>query len=118
MEQLKSWTTALTSANRCDLRYRIKESEACQICASWLTNYFDQLLLHPDMKRFFSPNIGTTGRVLRGVWAFLFFAGAGMAFFFYWIVPGILLAVAGVFTLFEAVRGWCVLRACGVKTRY
>jgi len=24
---------------------------------------------------------------------------------------------SGVFVLFEALRGWCVLRACGIKTR-
>jgi len=27
------------------------------------------------------------------------------------------LAVSGGFVLFEALRGWCVLRACGIKTR-
>jgi hypothetical protein len=27
------------------------------------------------------------------------------------------LALAGLFVLFEALRGWCILRACGIKTR-
>ena len=27
------------------------------------------------------------------------------------------LVVIGLFCIFEAVRGWCVLRACGIKTK-
>jgi len=30
---------------------------------------------------------------------------------------GVTLAAAGAFVLFEALRGWCALRACGIKTR-
>ena len=29
----------------------------------------------------------------------------------------VVLAGTGGFALFEAVRGWCVMRACGIKTR-
>jgi hypothetical protein len=29
-----------------------------------------------------------------------------------------LLAVLGVFCLYEATRGWCLLRACGIKTKW
>jgi hypothetical protein len=29
----------------------------------------------------------------------------------------LLLLASGLFALFEALRGWCVLRACGLKTR-
>jgi uncharacterized membrane protein YedE/YeeE len=29
-----------------------------------------------------------------------------------------LLMLAGLFALFEAVRGWCIVRACGIKTRW
>ena len=32
-------------------------------------------------------------------------------------LSGVLTGV-GVFVLFEALRGWCVLRACGVKTPF
>ena len=28
------------------------------------------------------------------------------------------LALAGGFTLFEALRGWCVMRACGIRTKW
>lgn len=32
-----------------------------------------------------------------------------------WVSSGILVA-AGVFQLYEAKRGWCIARACGMKT--
>jgi len=37
--------------------------------------------------------------------------------FFVSVWLGVVLAVLGVFVLFEALRGWCVMRACGIKTR-
>ena len=30
---------------------------------------------------------------------------------------GLVLAASGAFVLFEALRGWCALQACGIKTR-
>jgi hypothetical protein len=30
---------------------------------------------------------------------------------------GVLLGIAGVFGIYEAFRGWCFLRACGIKTK-
>jgi hypothetical protein len=35
-----------------------------------------------------------------------------------WPWLAVLLAMAGVFGLFEALRGWCLMRACGVKTKF
>lgn len=68
------------------------------------------------MKSFFTPNIGNPGRLLRGLCALALFVGAGFAFgISIWL--GIGLAAAGGFVLFEALRGWCVMRACGIKTR-
>ncbi|MCW5557499.1 MAG: hypothetical protein KIT22_06690 [Verrucomicrobiae bacterium] len=70
------------------------------------------------MMRFFAPNIRAKGRVLRGMIALALFAGTGFAFAFAfspWLVA--LLAASGAFTAFEACRSWCVLRACGIKTR-
>lgn len=29
----------------------------------------------------------------------------------------VVLIISGGFMLFEAVRGWCVMRACGIKTK-
>ena len=68
------------------------------------------------MKPLFARNIGNTGRVVRGLAALALLIGAGFGFFVsIWL--GVALAVSGVFVLFEALRGWCVLRACGIKTR-
>ena len=68
------------------------------------------------MKNFFSPNITNKGRVVRGLGAVVLFIGAGFAFTVSaWF--GMALLVPGVFVLFEALRGWCALRACGIKTK-
>lgn len=68
------------------------------------------------MKRRFSPNIDNKGRLLRGTIALLLFVGAGFGFTAaLWL--GLVLAASGAFVLFEALRGWCALRACGIKTR-
>ena len=68
------------------------------------------------MKRFFAPNIDTKGRLMRAVTALLFFIAAAVAFrSTTWL--GIVLGLIGIFTAFEAVRGWCLLRACGIKTK-
>ncbi|MGF1657327.1 MAG: DUF2892 domain-containing protein [Verrucomicrobiales bacterium] len=72
-------------------------------------------------KGFFSPNIGFFGRVIRG--------GVGTACLFGALLLGrmgapplrvlaALLVVAGIFALIEAFAGWCVARACGVKTKF
>jgi hypothetical protein len=68
------------------------------------------------MKPLFSRNLSHAGRWVRGLGALALLIGAGFGFgVSLWL--GAALAVAGVFVLFEAVRGWCVLRACGIKTR-
>lgn len=64
-------------------------------------------------------NIETTGRVLRGILSLILLTTAGVAYFLEWTVwLTILLAISGVFVAFEALKGWCVARACGIKTRY
>lgn len=64
----------------------------------------------------FTPNITKGGRIVRALWAVALFIGAAFAFrAAKW--AGILLALAGLFALFEALRGWCALRACGIKTK-
>jgi len=68
------------------------------------------------MKPFFSPNIGNQGRLVRGLRAIGLFVGAWFAFgVSIWL--GLLLVGSGGFALFEALRGWCALRACGIKTK-
>jgi hypothetical protein len=68
------------------------------------------------MSRFFKPNIGSRGRLVRGgIAALLFIAGGVLACFVLWL--GLVFVGIGIFALFEAVRGWCLARACGVKTK-
>jgi len=67
------------------------------------------------MKPLFARNLSNTGRLVRGVGAVGLLIGAGFGFFVsIWL--GVVLAVSGGFVLFEALRGWCALRACGIKT--
>jgi hypothetical protein len=66
--------------------------------------------------RFFSPNIGFSGRLARGILGtVLLIGGIIAADFTLW--AAIPLVVTGLFCIFEAVRGWCLLRACGLRTR-
>ena len=68
------------------------------------------------MSRFFQPNINSRGRFVRGgIAVMLFIAGGVTAFYIWWL--GLIFIGIGIFTLFEAVRGWCFARACGIKTR-
>lgn len=70
------------------------------------------------MTGFFEPNLGTRGRFVRGFAALLFLAAA----FYVRETSGsgwgalALAAVAGGLA-FQALSGWCLLRACGFKTR-
>ena len=68
------------------------------------------------MRRFFQPNIDSRGRLVRGgIAVLLFIAGGVIAGDILWL--GLVFAGIGVFTLFEAMRGWCLARACGIKTK-
>lgn len=68
------------------------------------------------MRRFLAPNIGSAGRIVRGLMGLALLVGAVLSFpQSVWLA--MLLAAAGVFGLIEALRGWCLMRACGIKTR-
>jgi hypothetical protein len=68
------------------------------------------------MRNFFARNIDRRGRVVRAVWGLaLIVTGIVLAARSGWAC--FLLVVFGVFALYEAARGWCVMRACGIKTR-
>lgn len=68
------------------------------------------------MKSIFQRNIDNKGRLVRGIMALALFIGAAFAFRASTIL-GIILIASGVFVLFEALRGWCAIRACGIKTK-
>ncbi len=68
------------------------------------------------MKDFFTRNLDRRGRLFRGLCGVTLLVAAGIAFGeSVWV--GLVLAGMGAFACFEALRGWCVLRACGLKTR-
>ena len=68
------------------------------------------------MKKFLVPNLERTGRIVRGIGAVILLAAGGIAVFHVWWAGAGLMA-CGAFVLFEALRGWCLMRACGIKTR-
>lgn len=68
------------------------------------------------MKRFLKPNIDRTGRIIRGISATILLTGSAFAFpELSWL--GAILFASGIFVAFESLRGWCFLRACGIKTK-
>jgi len=68
------------------------------------------------MKTFMTRNIDNRGRLVRGIFALALLVGAGFGFTVSWWLGAVLLASA-VFVAFEALQGWCALRACGIKTK-
>jgi hypothetical protein len=68
------------------------------------------------MRRFFRPNIKRHGRIARGVIGSLcLIAGIIIVDYVLWL--GLVFVAAGLFAIGEALSGWCVARACGVKTK-
>ena len=68
------------------------------------------------MRQFCAPNLDRRGRLVRGVIGLGLLAGAGLSFGES-VELGVVLAAGGLFGLFEAMRGWCLARACGIKTK-
>jgi len=68
------------------------------------------------MAKLFVRNIDARGRLVRGGMAVALLIGAALMFPRYPAVAAAL-AFSGAFLLFEALRGWCAFRACGIKTK-
>jgi hypothetical protein len=69
------------------------------------------------MAKFFSPNIGRAGRIARAIFALiLLVTGVCLLKSYFW--AALFLFAFSAFAFYEALRGWCVMRACGVKTKY
>ena len=69
------------------------------------------------MNRFFSKNLDFRGRMARGVIGTLCLV-AGIIVAGDYSLWGLIFVVAGLFAIFEAARGWCIARACGIKTKF
>ena len=68
------------------------------------------------MSQFFQPNIKRQGRIARGVIGTLCLV-AGIVVAGDISLWGLILVVAGLFAIYEALAGWCLARACGIKTK-
>jgi hypothetical protein len=69
------------------------------------------------VNRFFKANLDRHGRMARGVMgALCLIAGIILVDFSLWL--GLIFVVAGLFAIVESVSGWCVARACGIRTRF
>ena len=69
------------------------------------------------MSRFFHRNIGYQSRLVRGVLgSVLFILGVALPSAPIW--TRLILVGAGAFAVFEAVRGWCLVRACGFRAKH
>jgi hypothetical protein len=69
------------------------------------------------MNKFFARNLEIKGRIVRAVIGGVLLLAALLGFSFS-IGLAILLLISGLFVMFEAVRGWCVLRGCGIRTKF
>ena len=70
------------------------------------------------MSRFFKPNLDFRGRMARGVIGTIcLIAGIVVAGDYLWWL-GLVFVAAGLFVIFESLRGWCIARACGIKTKF
>ena len=68
------------------------------------------------MHAFFNPNISYQGRMARGVLGtVLLIAGIIMADFELWSC--LVLVALGLFVVAEALRGWCLARACRLRIK-
>lgn len=69
------------------------------------------------MSNFFQPNLRRTGRIARGVIGTIcLITGIIVAGDIEWWF-GLIFVLPGLFAIFEAIRGWCLIRACGFKTK-
>ena len=68
------------------------------------------------MSSFWKRNIDYRGRRARGVLGGIsLIAGIILADYKLW--PCLVLVGFGLFGIFEALRGWCLMRACGIRTK-
>jgi hypothetical protein len=67
---------------------------------------------------FWTPNINRLGRILRCAAGVSFLLGGLALGVWLWPWLGTVVFLCGAFMVFEAARGWCLVRAMGMRTRY
>jgi len=69
------------------------------------------------MSGFWKRNIGSRGRLARGVIGGLsLIAGIILADYKLWLC--LVLVGFGLLGIVEAMSGWCIVRACGIRTKF
>jgi hypothetical protein len=69
------------------------------------------------VSRFFRPNLDYRGRMARGVIGALCLV-AGIVVAGDYSLWGLVFVAAGLFAILETIFGWCIVRACGIKTKF
>ena len=64
-----------------------------------------------------SPNIDRKGRIIRAISGALFLGAGAFLHQFHWGFTAAL-ALLAMLSFFEAARGWCLLRACRIRTPF
>ena len=79
---------------------------------------YGELHVDPPYMNFWSRNIGAGGRAIRIAGGLLLLAATIITALngSRWLA--LILGISAAFVLYEGVRGWCLLRACGLKTRF
>jgi hypothetical protein len=70
------------------------------------------------VSRFFRPNLDRHGRMARGVIGALCLIAGIIVAGDYNLWLGLVFVGSGLFAIFESIRGWCLVRACGIKTKF
>ncbi|MGA2869896.1 MAG: hypothetical protein ABSF34_12155 [Verrucomicrobiota bacterium] len=68
------------------------------------------------MSDFFRPNIRRSGRIVRGVMGTICLL-AGIILVDESLGLGLVFVAVGLFAIFQAMRGWSLVRACGYKQK-
>lgn len=68
------------------------------------------------MRKFFTPNLNRTGRLVRLTYGLVMLVAGIVALKILWL--SVIFFLSAAFAFFEAARGWCVVRACGIKTKF
>ncbi len=65
------------------------------------------------------PNIDIKGRILRAILSLIMLSVTIYGYLIHWpLWICVLFLLGGLFVAFEAARGWCAARACGIKTKF
>lgn len=88
------------------------------VCKARAIVTYSELHVDPAYMNYWSRNIGAGGRVIRIAGGLLLLAATIITALngSHWLA--LILGISAIFMVYEGVRGWCLLRAWGLKTRF